>query len=690
MTRPNLESVFVDVATTLGSVLEVRELACRLSEAMSALPGLHLSGLSVYDQERTAVDRYTVEMAGAGGSTSRTAVAASPPTHQETSLEGSEEELFRAEKRMYLSLDLATERSVGVHERLREMGVSRYSSVAMELDGKLLGAVFAGFRSSGPLDDPSRLFMERLAGLATPVLWSCLTHARFERGDRRRDTLIELAKVINTSLKVDTVIACVQPLVSRLSDVCLSQVNVLEQENRTCRSYRYVRGAEGETSYHPKPEILAVTSTAMDWVVRNGEAYESDDLEKRMVFDADQELRSIGVRRYALAPMVVRDRLIGGLLIGTADPHPIRKVDLWMYENTAMQLGLALSNAMQHEQLGQLTNRLKQQNVYLREEIQSSHGLSEMAGQAAVMDRVKENIARVANTDATVLITGETGVGKELVARAIHADSARADQPMVKVNCAAIPEGMVESELFGHERGAFTSAVERRIGRFELAHEGTLYLDEVGELPLALQPKLLRVLQDGEFERVGGTRTLVAKARIISATNRNLEQAVASGTFRADLFYRLNVFPINVPPLDQRREDIPLLVEQFVAQLSRPMGKHIESIDPASMDYLLARQWPGNVRELRHVVERAMILCDGPVLRIDTGEAAGDLQAGDPSAARPEALPPLRALEAEHIRLALHKTGGVIQGPNGAAELLGLKPSTLRFRMKRLGIQRQG
>jgi len=690
LTRPNLESVLLEAATTLGDVLDFHELAGRLGNAMSVLPGLRLGGLSVYDHEREAVDRYTVEPTRHGATSTQAAAQSRPPVHQETPLQGSEVELFEVDGRMHLSLDLATDRSLQLHKQLYEMGVRRYTSVAMELDGRLLGAVFAGFHRSDPLGDSTRVFMERLAGLATSVLWSCLTHARFERGDRRRDTLVELAKVINTSLKVETVIGDVQPLLSQLPDVCLSQVYILESDNQTCRSYRHTGALEGQEPYHPKPELVSVASTAMSWVVRHCDAYESDDLDKRLAFEADEELRRVGARRYSLAPMVVRDRLIGGLLIGTTDPHPIRKVDRWMHAHIALQLGLALSNAMQHEQLRQLTNRLKQQNVYLREEIQSCHGLSEMVGEAAAMGRVKENIARVANTDATVLITGETGVGKELVARAIHAGSARSDQPMVKVNCAAIPEGMVESELFGHERGAFTSAVERRIGRFELAHEGTLYLDEVGELPLALQPKLLRVLQDGEFERVGGTRTLVAKARIISATNRNLEKAVESGTFRADLFYRLNVFPIDVPPLDKRREDIPLLVEHFVSQLSRPMGKQIESIDPASMDYLLKRQWPGNVRELRHVVERAMILCDGRILHIDTGEVAVDLQTSEPSPTCSEALPPLRALEAEHIRRALQKTGGIIQGPNGAAELLGLKPSTLRFRMKRLGISRRG
>jgi transcriptional regulator with GAF, ATPase, and Fis domain len=252
---------------------------------------------------------------------------------------------------------------------------------------------------------------------------------------------------------------------------------------------------------------------------------------------------------------------------------------------------------------------------------------------------------------------------------------------------------MVESELFGHERGAFTSAVERRIGRFELAHESTLFLDEIGELSLSVQAKLLRVLQSGEFERVGGTRTLSSNARIIAATNRDLSGALASGAFRSDLFYRLNVFPIEVPPLEERREDIPELARAFLEQFERRMGKHFAGIEPASLERLLARRWPGNVRELKHVIERAVILCDGPLLVIpDESAAARGAGPAPPAPDRTSSvlreLPTLEQMTEAHIRSALQRTGGIVEGPRGAAALLGLKSSTLRFRMKRLGIQR--
>ena len=261
---------------------------------------------------------------------------------------------------------------------------------------------------------------------------------------------------------------------------------------------------------------------------------------------------------------------------------------------------------------------------------------------------------------------------------------------MVKVNCAAIPEGMVESELFGHERGAFTSAVARRIGRFELATDSTLFLDEIGELPLPVQAKLLHVLADGEFQRLGGSKTLTSNARIVAATNRDLATAVRNDLFRSDLHYRLNVFPIEVPALEERREDIPLLVEAFVAQFNPRMGRQVERVDADSLEHLCGRDWPGNVRELRHVIERAMILCDGPVIMLEALQPSVETSQSSTVSGSETELPTLESVEAQHIRRALEKTGAVIEGPGGAAALLGLKPSTLRFRIKRLGVKRDG
>jgi PAS domain S-box-containing protein len=329
--------------------------------------------------------------------------------------------------------------------------------------------------------------------------------------------------------------------------------------------------------------------------------------------------------------------------------------------------------------------KLQAQNKLLREEISSAHNFGEIVGDSAPLVRVLQNVERVAPTDSTVLIQGETGTGKELVARAIHDRSARRSAPFVKVNCAALPAGLVESEFFGHEKGAFTGAVAARRGRFELADGGTIFLDEVGEVSPEVQVKLLRVLQESEFERVGGTQTIRVNVRVVAATNRDLAADVKAGRFRADLFYRLNVFPIGVPPLRERAADIPVLASYFVTQLAAGVGKRFESIDAETMTRLAAYAWPGNIRELRNVLERAVILCQGPTLRVESTDlgAAGEVPpttAGAPSLS-------LEDVERRHILDVLKQTNGAIGGPAGAAKILGLPPSTLRSRMERLGIK---
>jgi formate hydrogenlyase transcriptional activator len=357
-----------------------------------------------------------------------------------------------------------------------------------------------------------------------------------------------------------------------------------------------------------------------------------------------------------------------------------------------------------------LKNRLQAENVYLQEEIRQEHNFEEMVGSSPALLEMLQKVELVAPTDSTVLLYGETGTGKELIARALHDRSARKDRPLVKVNCGAISSGLVESELFGHMKGAFTGALERRIGRFELANGGTIFLDEIGELPLETQVKLLRVLQEQEFEPVGSSRTVRVDVRVIAATNRDLEEAVQTGRFRSDLYYRLNVFPIQVPPLRERPSDIPQLVMFFLSRFSKKLGKKIEAVPQSLMDLLTTYTWPGNIRELQNLIERAVVLSQGPVLRLDRAllpavasgakatapEAMGsvpskpgrDSKLTDPSAssAPGEALT-LEEVERRHILGVLKQTRGVIEGPKGAAKILKLHPNTLRSRLKKLGIK---
>jgi formate hydrogenlyase transcriptional activator len=333
------------------------------------------------------------------------------------------------------------------------------------------------------------------------------------------------------------------------------------------------------------------------------------------------------------------------------------------------------------DEIERLKRQLENENVYLREEIKTVRGFEKLVGQSDALQYVRFKIQQVAPTDATVLVLGETGTGKGMVAHAIHQMSARKHKPLVTVNCTALPANLIESELFGREKGAFTGASARQAGRFEVADGGTVFLDEAGEMPLELQAKLLRVLQEGEFERLGSPRTVKVNVRVIAATSRDLKVDVRNRQFREDLFYRLNVFPISLPPLRLRTDDIPSLVRHFVKRYARRLGREYETLSKSTMETLQKHSWPGNVRELEHVIERAVIISPGPVLqlaeRLDEHDAAGE--------------PPikgLRAIEREHILEVLEKAHWRIDGEGGAASLLGLHPSTLRFRLKKLGIKR--
>jgi PAS domain S-box-containing protein len=445
----------------------------------------------------------------------------------------------------------------------------------------------------------------------------------------------------------------------------------------------WISGTDNLTTYVNK-QLLDFTGRTMEQELANGwEGVHPDDYGKsletyttsfdsRKRFEMEYRLRHAdGEYRWIFATGTPRFASDGKFLgyIGSC-------IDITERKESEVNLTKA------HEELSQLKNQLEAENVYLQSELQLNQAFGEIVGQSDAIKHVHFKINQVAATDLTVLIMGETGTGKELVARAIHAASKRKDRPLIKVNCAALSPSLIESELFGHEKGAFTGAGARKLGRFELANGGTIFLDEIGELPLESQVKLLRVIQEGELERVGGTKTVKIDVRIIAATNRHLQQEVEKGTFREDLWYRLNVFPITAPPLRQRKEDIPLLVEHFVKASAKKFGKTLTSLTSGTMQRLQAHSWPGNVRELANVIERSVINSQGNVLRIvDRFEQTLD----EP----PSSVKSLEEVEKEHIIRVLEHTGWRVEGTSGAAHLLGLKPSTLRARMAKLGIQRR-
>jgi formate hydrogenlyase transcriptional activator len=392
-----------------------------------------------------------------------------------------------------------------------------------------------------------------------------------------------------------------------------------------------------------------------------------------------------GLQSHCFLPLISRHRGLGVLGLGKRQEHAFTQDDVEFLTQVANQVAVAVENALAYGQIAALKDQLAQEKLYLEDEIRSEMHFEDIVGKSAALHRVLQQVETVAPTDATVLISGETGTGKELIARAIHQLSPRRPQAFVKLNCAAIPAGLLESELFGHERGAFTGAIAQRIGRFELANRGTVFLDEIGELPLELQPKLLRVLQDREFERLGSPRTLRTDARLIAATNRDLAALVDAQQFRADLFYRVNVFPVHVPPLRERPEDIALLVRHFAQQFARRLGKTIETIPSDTMQGLLRYPWPGNIRELQNIIERAVILSPGPVLQVPLADLKPPA-----TGASPQNHGTLEEAERKHILAVLEETKWVLGGPNGAAVRLGMKRSTLQFRMRKLGIARPG
>lgn len=387
-----------------------------------------------------------------------------------------------------------------------------------------------------------------------------------------------------------------------------------------------------------------------------------------------------GTRSFCFVPLTTARARLGAMGFLSRREEAYREADLELLSQIGAQVAVAVENALAFQEIAELKEKLAQENLYLEEELRLAEGFEDIVGDSAALMQVLKQVEIVASTDSTVLIQGETGTGKELIARGIHRLSGRSGQSFVKLNCAAIPTGLLESELFGHERGAFTGAISQKIGRFEIADKGTIFLDEVGEIPLELQAKLLRVLQEQEFERLGSPRTVRVDVRVIAATNRDLKRLVETNQFRSDLFYRLNVFPVTMPPLRERLEDIPALVRFFSQHYARRMKKEIATIPSGTLDKLLRYPWPGNIRELENLIERSVILSQGTELQVPVSELETRTAAGHSKT--------LEEAERTVILRMLQDTHWIIGGSAGAAARLGMKRTTLTSRMKKLGIVR--
>jgi formate hydrogenlyase transcriptional activator len=516
--------------------------------------------------------------------------------------------------------------------------------------------------------------------------------------EQRKCSLLEINNAIINNLTQEALFASAYEAIRRVVPFDRAAFLLYQPETKTLKLLSMDSDTESEFFRLGKDYDLQETRISA-WVLDRQQAVVRGDLEKEQQSPGDQRLVAEGIQSYCVVPLVARGISIGTFTVWSETKNRYSEADSELLQEVANQVALAIANMKSYEEIAALKARLEKENIYLQEEIRTEHNFEEIVGNSPVLLELLRRVDQVAPTDSSVLIYGETGTGKELIARAIHNRSARKNRPLVKVNCSAISAGLVESELFGHVKGAFTGAIERRIGRFELADGGTIFLDEVGELPLETQVKLLRVLQEREFEPVGSNRSVRVDVRIIAATNRNLQESISAGRFRSDLYYRLNVFPLEVPPLRERRSDIPQLAIFFLSRYSRRLGKKMAGISAATTERLKSYFWPGNIRELQNVIERALILSQGPILELEADlisvsasealrdtapEVAGVAQSNGPSSA----LKTLEEVERAHISAVLQQTHGVIEGAKGAAKTLGMHPNTLRHRMEKLGIKR--
>ena len=525
----------------------------------------------------------------------------------------------------------------------------------------------------GAFSEEDRIWLDQLSRHIAPVLTAVLA------AEERYSLVAINNQVVLGTLTLDNLIHSIQPILrevihhditglvrfvgephNRWFDIVACEGVDIDQD--ALRQFPFEQMAAAEILATGKPLLLT--------------GHNQDRFAEHRYFE------SLGVYSAMLCPLLVQGAPYGFLAIGSKRRNAFSERDLALTEQIGFHLSHALTNLSAYDQIRRLKDQLEQENVYLREEMGASLDLKSLVGDSPALQKSLRAIEMVAPTDSTVLITGETGTGKELVAQAIHRLSPRRQKTLITVNCAALPPTLIESELFGHEKGAFTSATTRKLGRFELAHGGTIFLDEVGELPIDVQMKLLRVLEAQEFNRVGGSHTIRVDVRVLAATNVDLEQAIKRGAFRADLFYRLNVFPLRLPTLRERREDIPLLARHFAKKYGLRHRKPVTRINSAALKALSAYDWPGNVRELEHLMERAVIVSRGSVLTIEELDGLG------PSHERPS--PPRTLAEAEraHIVEVLVRTNWVLAGKQGAAETLGMKRSTLQHRMKKLDISR--
>ncbi len=671
--------MLLEIGNAVSASLDMRELLRATSIILRSRIHHDIAGISLFEEE---VGMF------------RVMALDNPPESWEEGfmmpLEGTPDGLAFTTRQIVLRerLDLTEFPSPVVQEAYRA-GIRSGCSVPLIARDRAIGVLAVGSNREASITAADVETLQQIANQIASAVENALNFERArvaERQAKRQSEQVELLLQINNAIAS----ALDLPSLFRAVSACLRQVfrhdyavmGLYNEQEDVLRVHLLDRG-EG-IDILQEGQVASLVDTPVGLAIRTKQVVVTGaDYLRQFPSEVVRRAVSQGLRANCSAPLLRKNRVIGAMSIASKTEAAFSKEDGELFMQIAGQVAIAVENALAVQEIETLKNKLASEKLYLEDEIRTEHNFEELIGESPTFKRILKQIETVAPTDSAVLIRGETGTGKELIARAIHNLSDRRERTLVKLNCAAIPTGLLESELFGHERGAFTGAITQRIGRFELAHKGTLLLDEIGDIPLELQPKLLRVLQEQEFERLGSTRTQKVDVRLIAATNCDLEQMVAERKYRSDLFYRLNVFPITIPPLRQRREDIPALVRFFTQKYARRLKKQIAAIPAEVMTALTNYHWPGNVRELEHFVERGVILTRGDKLEIPLAE----LKTSEPVSVTD--LATLEDAEREHIVRALEQSNWVVGGPQGAAARLGMKRTTLQSKMQKLGIARQ-
>ncbi len=662
----------LEVAQAISAYRDIHKLFRDLAQRLPRVVHVNFVTLSLHNPERNSMRLHTIQAN----------VPADLVGGHEEPVEETPAGLAWQTQQPILVPDLAEEhRWPIVVQRMKEDGTGSFCVVPLTTSVRRLGAMGFSSLEKEAYREADLEFLQQVGDQVAVAVDNVFHHQELTHERDRLRLLLEVSKAIASHRDLEELF---RDLAQRLPEIVpFDYINAVLYEPARDVMRLWLLVTSTPSTISPGLE-LPVEESPGGLVWKTQQPLTVNDVAQEPRFPRLMALlRENGVQSFCVVPLTTAQRRLGAMGFGSLQRRTYQEADLNFMQQVAKQIAVAVENALGYKQIAELKERLSKEKLYLEEEIRTEYNFEEIIGESTMLKKVLKQLEVVAPTDSTVLILGETGTGKELLARAIHNLSGRRERTFVKMNCAAIPTGLLESELFGHERGAFTGAIATKVGRFELADGGTLFLDEVGDIPLELQSKLLRVLQEQEFERLGSTRTLKVNVRIVAATNQDLSDMVEKKGFRSDLYYRLNVFPLMTPPLRERREDIPVLVRYFAQKFARQLNRPVERIPADTMDALTAYAWPGNIRELQNLIERAVILSTGLDLVVPLSELKASHAANHTAQ-----VSTLESAEREHIVRALNATNWVIGGPAGAAAKLGMKRTTLQSKMQKLGVTR--